>query len=251
MIRTIAWREFRSLFLSPLAFVILAVTQLILARLFLAHVNLFLMVESRLPTLPNPPGLTTLVAAPLLGNVGVLLLLIIAPLATMRLVADERHNKTLPLLFSAPISMRDIVLGKYLGVLGFFLVITALALAMPLALLIGGHLDFGMLACGLLGLVLLAAALAAVGLFVSTLTQYPAVAVMGTFGILFLLWILGYANSGHGLGRRIVATLSIVDHYEPFLRGLFSTANVVYYLVLTLTCLLFAVRKLESERVGA
>lgn len=250
MIRTIAWREFRSLFLSPLAFVILGITQIILARLFLGHVNLFLMIQTRLVTLPNPPGLTTLVASPLLGNAGVLLLLI-TPLATMRLVADERHNKTLTLLYSAPLSMTEIVLGKYLGIVLFFLLIVALSLIMPLSLLMGGHLDWGMFGCGVLGLLLLAATLAAVGLLISTLTRYPAVAAMGTFGVLFLLWVIDYAGHGRGDGGRVVAYLSIVNHYEPFLRGLFNTSNVAYYVVLSVTCLLFSIRRLDAERVGA
>lgn len=250
MIRTIAWRELRSLFLSPLAFVILGVIQIILARLFLGHVNIFLMVQTRLVSIPNPPGLTTLVAAPLLGNLGVLLLLI-APLATARLVADERHNKTLTLLYSAPLSMTEIVLGKYLGILSFFFIIIALSLAMPLSLLLGGHLDWGMFGCGVLGLVLLAAAVAAVGLLVSTLTKHPAVAAIGTFGALFLLWVIDYAGHARGAGGMIVAYLSIVNHYEPFLRGFFNSSNVVYYVVLSVTCLVLSIRRLDADRVGA
>ncbi|MHB8254216.1 MAG: ABC transporter permease [Acidiferrobacter sp.] len=250
MIRTIAWREFRSLFLSPLAFVILGIAQIILARLFLGHVNLFLMIQSRLVSIPNPPGLTTLVAAPLLGNAGVLLLLM-TPLATMRLVAAERQNKTLTLLYSAPLSMTEIVLGKYLGILSFFFLIVAMSLAMPLALLMGGHLDLGMFGCGVLGLLLLAATLASVGLLMSTLTQHPAVAAMSTFGVLFLLWVIDYAGHGRGTGGMIVAYLSIVNHYEPFLRGFFNSSNVVYYVVLSLTCLIFSIRRLDADRVGA
>ncbi len=249
MIRAIAWREWRALFLSPLAFVILGVTQIILARLFLGHVNLFLMIEGRLTTLPNAPGLTTLVATPLLGNVGVLLLLI-TPLATMRLIAEERHNRTLTLLYSSPASLTEIVLGKYFGILGFYAIIILMSLAMPMSLLIGGQLDWGALACGLLGLVLFASTLAAIGLFMSTLTRHPAVAAMGTFGVVFFLWIIDYAGHGRGAGGALVGYLSIVNHYEPFLRGLFDTSNVAYYLVLTVTFLIFSVRRLETDRLG-
>ncbi len=249
MIRAIAWREWRALFLSPLAFVILGVAQIILARLFLGHVNLFLMIQGRLATLPNAPGLTSLVAAPLLGNTGVLLLLI-TPLATMRLIADERHNRTLTLLYSSPVSLTEIVLGKYLGILGFYAVIILMSLAMPLSLLMGGRLDWGTFACGLLGLVLLASSLAAIGLFMSSLTRHPAVAAMGTFGVVFFLWIVDYAGHGRGEGGAIVGYLSIVNHYEPFLRGLFDTSNVAYYLMLTATCLVFSVRGLEAGRLG-
>lgn len=249
MIRTIAWREFRNLFLSPLAFVILGLTQIILARLFLSHVNLFLMIQTRLVSLPNPPGLTSLVVAPLLGNVGVLLLLM-APLVTMRLVADERQNRTLTLLYSAPLSMTQIVLGKYLGILSFFLLIIALSVTMPLSLLVGGHLDFGMLGAGVLGVILLAATVAAIGLLISTLTKHPAVAAGGTFGTLFILWIIDYAGHGRGMGGAVVSYLSIVNHYEPFLRGFFDSANVAYYLVVSLSCVVLSIRRLDADRIG-
>ncbi|HUW97667.1 MAG TPA: ABC transporter permease subunit [Acidiferrobacter sp.] len=250
MIRTIAWRELRSLFLSPLAFVILGLTQVILARLFLGHVNLFLTIQAQLVSIANPPGLTALVVAPLLGNMGVLLLLI-TPLITMRLIANERHNGTLTLLYSAPVSMTEIILGKYLGILGFFFIIVALTLAMPLSLLMGGQLDWGMFGCGVLGLLLFTSTLAAVGLFMSTLTKHPAVAAMGTFGVLFLLWVIDYAGHAQGTGGYIVAYLSIVNHYEPFLRGFFDSSNAVYFVTLSVSCLILSIRRLDADRMDA
>lgn len=250
MIITIAWRELKNLFISPLAWVILGVLQLILAYLFLGHVDLFLTIQGLLTSLPNPPGLTELVAAPVLGNAGVFILLI-TPFITMRLVAEERRNKTLTLLTSAPLSVADIILGKYLGALLFFFVIIGLTVLMPLSLLIGGHLDFGTLASALLGLVLLTSTCAAIGLFMSTLTQHPSVAAASTFGILFALWIVNFAGHGHGAGGAVIAYLSIVNHYEPFLRGLFDTSNLAYYLILIVTFLTLSVRRLEADRTGA
>ncbi|MHB1566365.1 MAG: ABC transporter permease subunit [Acidiferrobacter sp.] len=249
MITVIARRELKNLFLSPVAWVILALTQLILGFLFLSHVDLFMGVQARLATLPNAPGLTDIVAAPTLGNAAVLMLLIV-PFATMRLVADERRNRTLTLLYTAPISMTAIVLGKYLGILTFFLIIVALTALMPLSLLAGGHLDFGMLVCGLLGLVLLISCFSAVGLFMSTLTQHPALAGISTFGLLFFFWVIDMAGHGHGAGGALVAYLSLLNHFAPFLRGLFNTSNVVYYVVLSATFLGLSVRRLDADRVG-
>ncbi|MDA8360447.1 MAG: ABC transporter permease [Gammaproteobacteria bacterium] len=250
MMFLIARRELRSLFLSPLAWMILAIVQLIMGFLFLSHVNIFLSVAPKLPLIPNAPGLTGLVAAPTLGNAAVLMLLI-APIMTMRVVAEERRNHTLTLLYTAPVSRLTIVLGKYLGVLSFFLIIVALILLMPLSLLAGGHLDFGMLACGALGLVLLVMTFAAVGVFMSTLTSHPTLAAISTFGILFLFWIIDWAGRGHGEGGAVVAYLSALNHYEPFLRGLFDTSALAYYLIVTAAFLGLGVRRLDADRVGA
>ena len=136
MIRTLALRELRSLFLSPLAWAILAVVLFLLAWLFLAQVEYFQMVQPRLVSIPNAPGITAIVVAPMLGDAAIILMLV-TPLLTMRLIADERRNHTLPLLLSSPVSMTEIVLGKYLGLLLFFLILLALIALMPLSLLMG------------------------------------------------------------------------------------------------------------------
>ena len=207
MIFTIASREFKSLFLSPLAWSILAVVQLILAFLFLGRVELFQVYQTQLLALENPPGVTEVVVPELLGNAAVVLLLVV-PLLTMRLISEERRNRTLTLLFSAPISMTEIVLGKFLGMLVFLFLVAMLIALMPLSLLLGGGLDFGLLLSGVLGLMLLLASFAAVGLFVSTLTQHPTVAAIGTFGALLMFWILDWSGQGAASGS-LFAYLSI------------------------------------------
>src|SRR5690554_1998436 len=105
-ILAIAGRELRSLFLSPLAWTLLAVVQLILGYMFVTQIDFFLQLQPRLPAIPEAPGVTEIVVAPMLGNAALVLLLII-PLLTMRLLADELRNRTLPLLFSAPVSMTE------------------------------------------------------------------------------------------------------------------------------------------------
>ena len=164
MIFTIGLRELKSLFLSPLAWSILAVVQLILAYLFLGRIEIIQMYQAQLMAMDGAPGVTEIILPDLLGNAAIILLLVV-PLLTMRLVAEERRNRTLSLLFSSPLSMTEIVLGKYLGILLFLLVLLVLIALMPLSLLAGARLDFGLLAAGFLGLALLLAGFAAVGLF--------------------------------------------------------------------------------------
>jgi len=251
MIFAIAGRELRSLFLSPLAWSILAVVQLILAYMYLAQIDLFMQLAPRLPTLPAAPGITEIIAVPLLGNAAMILLLVV-PLITMRLISDERRNQTLSLLLAAPISMTSIVVGKFVGVMSFLLIMLLMILLMPLALLLGGSLDFGVLAAATLGLFLLLASFAAVGLFMSSLTAQPTIAAISSFGVLLLLWILDWAGNNAaadaGPGNDVLAYLSILRHYEALLKGVFNSADVIYYLLFITLFLVLSIRRLDAER---
>ena len=248
MILTIAGAELRRLFLSPLAWTILAVMQLILAIVFFGYLQEFVLAQSQQLGSGTEQGVTATVVAQFLGFVAVLLLLV-SPLISMRLFSEELRNKTLSLLVSAPISMTHIVLGKYLGLVVFLWIILGMAALMPLSLLVGGHLDFGLFGAGLLGLTLLLAGFAAVGLFISTLTQYQTVAAVSTFGVLLLFLLLELAGGTVG-GAKVLAYLSLLNHYEPFLRGVFDTRDAVYHLLFTITFLTLSVRRLDMSRVG-
>ncbi len=239
----IAGRELKSLFLSPLAWSVLAVVQLILAWLFLIQLDQFATLQPQLAALPGAPGLTDIVVAPLFASAATVLLLV-TPLLTMRVFSEERRQHTLTLLFSMPLSMTEIVLGKYLGLLALLGVMLVLIALMPLALLLGGTLDFGQFAAGVLGLALLMASFAAVGLYVSTLTHHPGIAAVGSFGILLLLSIVDWSGASG-----LFSYLSLARHYEALLKGVFNSSDVVYYLLLIVTFLILAVRRLDGERL--
>jgi ABC-2 type transport system permease protein len=248
MIFTIAAREVRSLFLSPLAWAILAVTLFILAYLFLSQIEAYMMLQPRLAALQAAPGVSDIVVAPLFSDAAVVLLLI-TPLVTMRTLSEERRSRTISLLLSAPISMTEIILGKYLGVLTFFIILIAMLALMPLSLLAGTDLDLGKLAAGLLGLTLVVAAFAAIGLFMSSLTEQPTVAAVTTFGLLLLLWILDWAGNSSLDTSNLLGYLSMLRHYEPLLKGLFTSTDVGYYLLVTTLFLGFSIRRLDAMRL--
>jgi len=193
----IAGRELRTLFLSPLAWSILGVIQVILAYMFLAQLEYYSMMQARIAGMEDAPGITDMLVAPLFGNAGVILMLV-TPLLTMRLISEERRNKTLSFLFTAPVSMTGIVLGKYLGVFGFMLIMVGMIVLMPLSLLAGGGLDMGKLAACTLALVLLLGSFSALGLYLSALADQPTVAAVATFGALLLLWIIDWLGSAAG-----------------------------------------------------
>ena len=247
MIFTIARHEVRRLFLSPLAWVILAVVQFILAWMFLQFIESFVAMQSQLLGMEGTYGVTEVVASQLFGT-GAFVLLLVVPLISMRLVTEERRNKTLPLLFSAPLSMTEIVLGKFLGLYAFLLIQIMFIALMPLSLLVGGGLDFGLFAAGLLGLALLFGSFAAVGLFMSTLTQHQTIAAVGTFGILLVFWLLDWARAGAAGG--VLPYLSLLNHTEPFLKGVFDTRDILYHLLFIGTFLALSVRRLDMDRLG-
>jgi ABC-2 type transport system permease protein len=243
----IARRELYALFLSPMAWAVLAVVTFILGWIFLVQVDAFMVVQSRLPSLEGAPGLTDLVAAPLFGT-GAGVVLLIMPLLTMRLFAEERRSGTFDLLQSSPVSTLAIVLGKYLALLGFLALVLALIAAMPLSLLVGGALDGGQLAAGLLGVALMLASFAAVGLFISSLTAQPGVAAVLTYGVLLFFLIVQAAAKGEQDGGGLFEWLSMQAHFAHLLEGLVRTGDLVFYVLLTAAALTLCVRRLELMR---
>ena len=248
---TLARNELYRLFLSPLAWVILALSQLILAYSFLTDIDYFIQIQAKISAIPGAPGVTELIAMPLLSNTATLLLLL-TPLITMRLIAEDRRNDSLPLLLSAPLSTQQIILGKYLGTIGFFTILLLLISLMPLSLALGSDLDFGLFAVGFLGLTLLVASFTAIGLFLSSLTKQPAIAAISTFSCLFLFWIIDWAGDTQIAAESsgLFSWLSMLRHYEPLLQGEVNSSDIAYFLIIITAFLALAIRKLDSERLS-
>jgi ABC-2 type transport system permease protein len=248
MLYTIAIREFKSLFLSPLAWTVLAILQAILAYIFLTQVETFNLIQPKLATIEGAPGLTDIIVIPLFSNAAIILLLV-TPLLTMRLICEERRNKTLSLLMSAPITSTDIIIGKYLGSLGLLLILVFLITLMPLSLLVGCELDMGKLFANLLALILLVSAFTSTGLFMSTIAGHPTVAAMGTFGVLLLLWILDWTTSMNDQRSELFEYLSILRHFQNLQSGQLNTADISYFLLFTMSFLFLGIRSLNKDRL--
>jgi ABC-2 type transport system permease protein len=247
MITTIALRELRSMFLSPLAWTVLAVAQLVLSWIFFTQIDVFFSIQEELTTMPNAPGVTDLVVAPVI-EIASIMLLMISPLLTMRLISEERRNGTLCLLLSAPISVTEIVLGKFFGILLFYVLFVAMIALMPLSLMVGTDLDLGKLAAGIFGLLLLLSSFAAAGLFLSSLTANPVIAAISTFGLLLLLWILD-SNTGASDAGSIFTYMAITTHITPMIRGIISSVDLAYFGLFIVTFLLLTIRQMDAERL--
>ncbi len=248
MIRVIAGRELRSLFLSPLAWSILAVVQAIAAWIFLVQLERFLSLQPQLARMQGAPGATDIVVIPLFNLLGILLLMVM-PLLTMRLISEEHRNKTLPLLLSSPLGAGSIVCGKFLAVFAFAGMVTACAVLMGLSLYAGTNPDLGQITSAACGLMLLAAAFAAIGLYISCLTRQPGIAAVATFGALFMLWIVHWGGQTGEGASEILSWLSIIKHQQSFQSGLLHSGDIAYYLIVTALFLLLSIRRLDSERL--
>ena len=240
MIRLIAAREIRALFASPLAWIVLAIFQAILAWIFLARLDAFLGVEAKLQNILNPPGVTEWIAAPLFSAASMIFLMII-PLFTMRLIADEARNQTLTLLLSAPISPARIILGKFLGLMAFLGTAIMLLLLMAISLLLGGKLDFGLLFANILGLALLAASFSALGLYLSCLSSHPFLAGIGGIGALLGLWAVSFGSGS------FFQAVSPAAHFERFNQGLVDTGDIAYFSLFMILFLMLSIWQLEKR----
>jgi ABC-2 type transport system permease protein len=248
MIHTIAKREFRNMFLSPLAWVILAVIQLILAWSFFTSIDMFFGIQADLGTMQNAPGVTDLVAGPLF-EVASVVLLMVTPMLTMRLISEEKRNDTMCLLLSSPVSLTEIVLGKYLGLLFFITTMLLLIVLMPLSLAMGTQLDYAKLLSGALGLLFMLSAFTAAGLFMSSLTDNPMIAAISTFGLLLLLWMANVNSTTTTDGTNVWTYLSMHSHFTPMLRGILNTGDIAYFVLFIFGFIVLTIRQLETQRL--
>lgn len=245
MILTIAHKEFRSLFAMPSTWMLLGGLQFILAWFFLARLDAFLQVQVQLAQLANAPGATQSVAAPLYATAALVLMMLV-PIFTMRLIAEERRNQTMAMLMAAPVASWQIVLGKFFGLLLFLLLIILACVLMLLALALGTRLDLGLLFSNALGLLLLTASYTALGLYFSTLTTQPIVAAASTLAALFGLWLADMGAADSDMAWRAITPNS---HFQNFNSGLLLSTDIVYFLLFSATFLLLAVRRLHNNRV--
>ena len=244
MIRLLALRELRSLFASPSAWFVLGGLQFVLAWIYLVLLERYLDVQPQLAQLANPPGVTASIASPMFNSVA-LLLMVATPVFTMRLIAEERRNQTFPLLLAAPLSDWQIVLGKFCSMLAFLLISVAGTPLMLYTLMLGTHLDHGLMLASLLGVLLIAASYVALGLYVSSLTTQPVIAAIGTLAVLLGLWL---ADTLASAPDAIWHALSPFHHFENLGSGLLDSGDIGFFLLFIFFFIVQTSRRLHHIR---
>ena len=245
MIRLLALRELRSLFAMPSTWFVFAVLQFILAWFFLARLDAFLEVQPQLAQLANPPGVTSTVSAPMFNTVALLLMMLV-PVFTMRLIAEERRNQTLTLLLSSPLSGRHIVLGKFLGLLIFLVVLMAGVPLMLYTLALGTAIDQGLMLSNLLGLLLLTSSYVALGLYISALTTQPIIAAIGALAVLLGLWLADIGTPSENSPWHLISPL---HHFQNFNNGLLDSSDAAFFVLFTAVFLILTMKRLHNNRI--
>ena len=251
----VAGKELRSFFVSPIAYVVLTgfvvLSGWFFFNLLVQFNRMISMYEMmRRADIASQLNLNELVMLPLMYNMTIVLLLMV-PLITMRLFAEEKKLKTDELLLTSPISVNSIVLGKYLASLVFLGVMLGLTVVYPGILFHYGQPapELGPIVAGYLGLLLLGAAFMAVGLFASSLTENQIVAAVICFVTLLLFFVIGWpAETVGATGGKVLEYLSLIDHFTDFSKGLLDGQHVVYFVTFVLFALFLTKRSIESTR---
>ncbi|OGL08943.1 MAG: ABC transporter permease [Candidatus Rokubacteria bacterium RIFCSPLOWO2_02_FULL_72_37] len=241
----------RLYFTSPVAYVVVMIFLLIAGYFFysiFAFFTLASMQSAMNPAMARDLNVTDSVMRPLFSNVSVILLLLL-PLLTMRLFAEERRSGTIELLLTFPVRDGAVLIGKYLAAFALYAVMLGLTVLYPGIVAYFARLETGPVFTGYLGLLLMGAAFIAVGIFTSSLTENQIVAAITTFGTLLIFWILGWsADYAGGAVGRVLQHLSILEHNESFAKGVLDTKDIIYYLNFTILALFLALRSLEARR---
>ncbi len=176
-------------------------------------------------------------------------ILVLVPLLTMRLFAEERRLGTLELLWTYPLRDVEIIAGKFLACLLVVTLMLAATALYPVVLSRIHPVDPGPLVAGYLGLWMLAAAFVACGLFISALTDSQLIAGAVTYGVLFLFWMLTWNEAAVSEGAlRVLKPLSLFDRFAVFAQGGIDTRDVCYLVLFTATFLVFTFFALDARR---
>jgi ABC-2 type transport system permease protein len=246
----IARRDLRAMFNSPVAYVVLGGTMLLLGVIFfvIPHSNVF----------GEPVGgfwdIDHATMDQMFTYIPPLLSVFVVPAVTMRSLAAEKGSGTLELLITMPVRDSDVILGKYFAACSVVLVLIAATLLYPIAMFVFpwrlGALDWGPVWAGYFGCVLFTFASVGIGLMYSSLTESDVVAFFLTAGTFVLLYALGAiaAVLHGGAFADAVDFISLQSRYRSFARGLIDTRAVIYFVSVAIVCLLVSFRSLESRK---
>jgi gliding motility-associated transport system permease protein len=243
-------KELRSYFVSPIAYLLLAMFAIVFGFFFWNAVGYFVYagMESQMRGGMYPMSINEQVIRPLISNVSVIGLFLI-PMITMRLFAEEKRSGTIELLVTSPVRDYEVILGKWLAAVILYSVMLLLTMLNFVWLFRFGNPDWKPVAIAYLGLLLQAGALLAIGTFLSTLTRNQIIAGALTFGVCLLLWVLEWVSDyDSATWARILAYFSVLSHFESFAKGLLTIKDAVFYVTAIFLGLFLTARSMESLR---
>ena len=243
-------RELEAYFVSPIAYAVITVFLLLSGFFFyniLSYFNFQCLQYSQYPYALEQLNLNEMVMRPLFHNMAIIILLIM-PLLTMRLFAEEKRSGTIELLMTSPVTHWQVTLGKFGACFVVYALMLGITFLYSVVLLMYGEPDLGPILCGYFGLLLMGAAFISIGLLASSFTENQIVAAVISFGALLLFYVIGWLSSSVGstMGS-VLSYLSIVEHLDDFIKGVMDTKDIVFYLSFILFGIFLTVRSNESS----
>ena len=228
-------RELKAYFASPIGYIFLAVYY-VFAGLFFYAICL--------------TGQSANIGAVFSSLFSVVLFLV--PILTMRLMSEERKQKTDQALLTAPVSLFGLVFGKFLAALILFTIGLSISVVYMLVLGALGSADWMVFFANFVGMLFMAAALISIGLFISSLTENQVIAAVASFAVMLTLWMLDGISTlvSSPLVQQIFASISISQRYSEFTLGLFDVSNVLFFLSIIAVFIFFTIRVFEKRRWG-
>lgn len=247
---TIARRDFRTYFTSPIAYIVIAGFLGLMGWMFFFNLSHFNMQNMQYQQFNMGKGIsiTDGIVKPLYGNMNVIFLFLV-PFITMRLFAEERKVHTIELLMTSPIKLSEIVLGKFLSAFLLVSVMLGLTLVYPITLFLTGNPDMGPVVTCYLGTLLMASCYLSLGILFSAMTENQIVAGALTFAAGLFFWFVSWAQQAAGpvLGD-LLQYVSLISHFNNFSQGVINTSDITFYLSFIGIGLFLTHRVLDSYR---
>ena len=249
-IMTIAGKELRSYYSSPIAWVLLGLFAAIFGYFFSVQLAYFARASmaGQFGGGPQRMNVNLEMVRPLLSNTTVLILFLL-PMITMRTYSEEKRSGTIELLLTSPLKDVEIITGKFLGAMGMYLGILAVTAVYMSILFFFGNPAFKPLVSGYVGLLLFGGGFVAMGLFISSRTSNQMVAGAASFVVFLLFWIISWFGESVGpTMSSVLSYLSITEHFDDFGKGVIDTKHVVFYLSFIAFGLFLATKSVDTDR---
>ena len=246
-------KELKSFFYSPMAYVVIAVFTALTGVFFYLYLSNFVetafraeIMAQQYRQMPQKMNVNLMLIRPYFWNIA-LIALFTLPAITMRLFSEEKKQGTIELLYTAPISSLQIVLGKFFAGLTFFAVLLIPTILFQSLLFVYGEPELLPVISGYIGLLFLGSAFIAMGLFISTTTENQIIAAIGGFALSLFLWIVGWGASYAGPTLApFLEYISIINHFEDFAQGVIDSSHVAYYVLFSFVGIYMSLKSIES-----
>lgn len=248
-------KEFKSFFYSPMAYVVIAVFTALAGVFFYLYLSNFVEAAfmdqiraQQYRQMPQKFNINMMMIRPYFWNIA-LISLFTLPAITMRLFSEEKKQGTIELLYTTPLSSLQIIFGKYLAGLAFYIVLLVPTMLFQGLLFMYGNPEFLPVLSGYIGLIFLGSAFISVGLFISSTTENQIIAAIGGFALSLMLWVIGWGASYAGPTLSpVLQYISIINHFEDFAQGVIDSTHVAYYLLFTFFGLYLSLKSIESVK---